>query len=45
MTALSGQTLDAVFHRLSYSERKQLSKDLKSALYKFYSEPDPVLLG
>ncbi|KAJ9482418.1 hypothetical protein VN97_g11014 [Penicillium thymicola] len=31
MTALSGQTLDAVFHRLSYSERKQLSKDLKNA--------------
>jgi serine/threonine protein kinase len=32
MTAISGQTLDAVFHRLSYSERKQLTKDLKSAL-------------
>ncbi|KAK9857436.1 hypothetical protein MYU51_020873 [Penicillium brevicompactum] len=32
MTAVSGQPLDTVFHRLSYSEREQLSKDLKSAL-------------
>lgn len=32
MTAVPGQTLDAVFHRLSYAEREQLSKDLKSAL-------------
>jgi len=29
MTAVPGQTLEAVFHRLSYSEREQLSKDLK----------------
>lgn len=32
MTAMSGQPLDTVFHRLSYKEREQLSKDLKSAL-------------
>ncbi|KAJ5359609.1 uncharacterized protein N7496_012022 [Penicillium cataractarum] len=29
MTAVPGQTLDKVFHRLSYPEREQLSKDLK----------------
>lgn len=32
MTAVSGQPLDTVFHRLSYPEREQLSNDLKSAL-------------
>lgn len=32
MTAMPGQPLDTVFHRLSYKEREQLSKDLKSAL-------------
>lgn len=32
MTAVPGQTLDKVFHRLSYSEREQLSKDLKSVV-------------
>ncbi|PYH90220.1 hypothetical protein BO71DRAFT_422453 [Aspergillus ellipticus CBS 707.79] len=32
MTAIPGQPLEAVFHRLSYAERKQLSEDLKNAL-------------
>jgi thiamine kinase-like enzyme len=32
MTAVPGQTLDKVFHRLSYFEREQLSKDLKSVV-------------
>ena len=32
MTAVPGQTLEAVFHRLSYAEREQLSKDLKGVL-------------
>ncbi|CAG7947838.1 unnamed protein product [Penicillium nalgiovense] len=40
MTANSGQTLDTVFHRLSYSERKQLTKDLKSALSQLRSIPN-----
>ncbi|OOQ82494.1 hypothetical protein PEBR_38700 [Penicillium brasilianum] len=33
MTAVPGQTLDKVFHRLSYFEREQLSKDLKSLVH------------
>ncbi|KAJ5420905.1 hypothetical protein N7465_003424 [Penicillium sp. CMV-2018d] len=40
MTAVSGQTLDVVFHRLSYSERKQLSKDLKNVLSQLRSIPN-----
>ncbi|KAJ5793575.1 hypothetical protein N7457_000174 [Penicillium paradoxum] len=32
MTTVPGQTLETVFHRLSYSERDQLSKDLKHIL-------------
>ncbi|KAJ5382567.1 hypothetical protein N7517_000478 [Penicillium concentricum] len=40
MTAVSGQTLDVVFHRLSYSERKRLSKDLKSVLSQLRSIPN-----
>lgn len=32
MTAMPGQTLENVFYRLSYPERKQLSKDLKGFL-------------
>ncbi|KAJ5786785.1 uncharacterized protein N7503_011997 [Penicillium pulvis] len=32
MTAVPGQTPEAVFHRLSYSEREELSKDLKGVL-------------
>lgn len=30
MTAVPGQTLESVFHRLSYPEREQHSKDLKA---------------
>ena len=40
MTGMPGQMLDAVFHRLSYSEREQLSKDLKSALSQLRSIPN-----
>lgn len=43
MTAVSGQTLDVVFHRLSYSERKQLSKDLKNILSQLRSIPNQTL--
>ncbi|QQK47077.1 Protein kinase-like domain [Penicillium digitatum] len=43
MTAMPGQTLDVVFHRLSYSERKQLSKDLKSVLSQLRSIPNETL--
>ncbi|GIJ98601.1 hypothetical protein Aspvir_000719 [Aspergillus viridinutans] len=40
MTAVPGQTLGAVFHRLSYSEREQLSKDLKSVLSQLRCVPN-----
>ncbi|KAJ5158373.1 Aminoglycoside phosphotransferase [Penicillium coprophilum] len=40
MTSVPGQTLDVVFHRLSYSERKQLSKDLKNVLSQLRSIPN-----
>ncbi|KAJ5511933.1 hypothetical protein N7453_004036 [Penicillium expansum] len=40
LTAMPGQTLDVVFHRLSYLEREQLSKDLKSALSQLRSIPN-----
>ncbi|KXG49037.1 Aminoglycoside phosphotransferase [Penicillium griseofulvum] len=40
MTAMPGDTLDMVFHRLSYPERKQLSKDLKNALSQLRSIPN-----
>ncbi|BAE56145.1 unnamed protein product [Aspergillus oryzae RIB40] len=40
MTAMPGQPLEAVFHRLSYSEREQLSKDLKSFLLQLRCIPN-----
>ncbi|OQE04996.1 hypothetical protein PENVUL_c028G09427 [Penicillium vulpinum] len=40
MTAAPGEPLDEVFHRLSYSERKQLSTDLKNALSQLLSIPN-----
>lgn len=40
MTALPGQTLDSVFHRLSYPEREQLLKDLKSVISQVRSIPN-----
>ncbi|KAB8214405.1 hypothetical protein BDV33DRAFT_196131 [Aspergillus novoparasiticus] len=40
MTAMPGQPLEAVFHRLSYSEREQLSKDLKSFLSQLQCIPN-----
>jgi hypothetical protein len=43
MTALPGQTLEAVFHRLSYSEREQLSKDLKIVLSQLRCIPNQTL--
>lgn len=43
MTALPGQTLEAVFHRLSYSEREQLSKDLKIVLSQLRHIPNQTL--
>ncbi|KAF7122517.1 hypothetical protein CNMCM5793_000542 [Aspergillus hiratsukae] len=47
MTAVPGQPLEAVFHRLSYSEREQLSKDLKSVLSQLRCIPNqtPYLFG
>lgn len=47
MTAVPGQTLEAVFHRLSYSEREQLSKDLKSVLSQLRCIPNqtPYVFG
>ncbi|GIJ88771.1 hypothetical protein Asppvi_007698 [Aspergillus pseudoviridinutans] len=40
MTAVPGQTLGAVFHRLSYSEREQLLKDSKSVLSQLRCVPN-----
>ncbi|KAF7163167.1 hypothetical protein CNMCM5623_008237 [Aspergillus felis] len=46
-TAVPGQTLEAVFHRLSYWEREQLSKDLKSVLSQLRCIPNhtPYVFG
>ncbi|OJJ51788.1 hypothetical protein ASPZODRAFT_467123 [Penicilliopsis zonata CBS 506.65] len=40
MTAVPGQTLEAVFHRLSYLEREQLSRDLKTVLSQLRCVPN-----
>lgn len=47
MTAVAGQTLDKVFYRLSYTERKQLSKDLKSVVSQLRCIPNrtPYIFG
>ncbi|CAG8003238.1 unnamed protein product [Penicillium olsonii] len=40
MTAMPGQPLDQVFHRLSYPERKQLAQDLRSVVLQLRSIPN-----
>ncbi|KAJ5450699.1 uncharacterized protein N7458_007148 [Penicillium daleae] len=47
MMAVAGQTLDKVFYRLSYTERKQLSKDLKSVVSQLRCIPNqtPYIFG
>lgn len=40
MTEMPGQPLDTVFHRISYSERKQLSKDLKDSISQLQYVPN-----
>jgi hypothetical protein len=40
MMAVPGQTLETVFHRLSYPERKQLPKDLKDAVSQLRCAPN-----
>jgi len=47
MTAVRGQPLQTVYHRLSYSERDQLSKDLESAITQMRGIPNqtPYVFG